>query len=130
MMLANALLDKYPASSSKGTNLTLLADAISNSKDYDYDEFLSTDLAKEALGYFEVADEFSPSAVHDFINPIATLESFKNVKLKDNNPNGSDNSVVAFNSYISKSKKVKEVSALIEDYADKFINYWGNLQTL
>ena len=34
--------------------------------------------------------------------------------------------IVAFNSYISKSKKVKQVSALIEDYADKFINYWGN----
>ena len=127
MQLANALLDKYPSASSKGSNLTLLAEAISNSKEFDYDEYLSTDLAKEALGYFEVADEFSPSAVHDFINPIATLESFKNVKLKENSPNASyDNSEVAFNSYISKSKRVKQVSALIEDYADKFINYWGN----
>ncbi len=40
-------------------------------------------LAKEALGYFEVADEFSPSAVHDFINPIATLRALRTVKLKD-----------------------------------------------
>ena len=131
MQLANALLDKYPASSSKGSNLTLLAEAISNSKEFDYDEYLSTALAKEALGYFEVADEFSPSAVHEFINPIATLESFKNVKLKDNNASDNNStaqvkSIVAFNSYISKSKKVKQVSALIEDYADKFINYWGN----
>ncbi|MGN1281801.1 MAG: type VI secretion protein IcmF/TssM N-terminal domain-containing protein [Succinivibrio sp.] len=126
MILTKQLLSLYPDTQSRTSNLAKLGDLISQSDDREYEKILSPDVARESLGYFEIDDQFSPSAVRDYINPVAVLENFRNVKIEDGKektPLSQANA--AFANYLSKNARAVSVTQTVGDYADRFVNYWA-----
>lgn len=126
VILAKQLLSLYPDGKSKASNLARLGDLVSENADREYERILSADVAREALGYFEIDEEFSPSAVRDYINPVAVLDEFRNVKIEDGKEKSAlSQANAAFANYLSKNKRAMAVSELVADYADRYVNYWA-----
>ncbi|MGN0901661.1 MAG: hypothetical protein ACI4M9_00120, partial [Succinivibrio sp.] len=126
MELTKQLLALYPDSSSRTSNLAILSDYVSQNPGIDYEKLFSFESARESLGYFDIDEQFAPKAVTDFINPIAVLETFRNIKIddgKEKNPLSTAN--IAYATYLSKNKRVETVINTVGDYSDRFVNYWA-----
>lgn len=129
VLLTHQLLDKYP---SEDTSTKMLGDIKSRvavmSEDYNYEDHISVDLASEALGYFDLNPEFTPLAATYYINPIVYLSRFEASRNEKNSKEPIDNSKIVdpFTLYIDKNERLDKIQQVIGEYADSFVNYWGD----
>ena len=126
--LTRRLLELYPQDKNQGINLMMLIDKISEfDKNNDLlSSLVNEDLARDALGYFEVSTEYSPMAVDNYINPIGFVASIKNEfskKKADDKIKASDAAFVAF---LQNDKNVNNALNIMGSYAGKFVLYWSN----
>lgn len=127
--LTNNLFALYPHSNSYDRNLSEFASKISElDYDFDYNNIFSVNLAREALGNFELLPEYNPKAVNAFINPIVVLSQYSANAQKIDPQSGE--SIDQFSMYLLNNKALQHVKAMTLDYADSFVNYWANFGDL
>lgn len=127
VMLTKQLLAQYPQES---TPTQIVGDIKKNvtltSETYNFDDYLSLDLASEALGYFDLNPEYTPTAVNYYINPIVYISKYESSRSPKTEAASQDEKPVdPYKLYLEKNTELDKLQASIATYADSFVNYWA-----
>ena len=119
--LTNEFLNKYPNEKTQARNVIALNHYVGLlDYEFDYEDFISLELANESLGDFDILSQYNPKAVAMYINPLSYLSKY--TKNAGKEMVGNDKYFVQ---YLRNNDRLKQVQQAMSTYTDSFVNYWS-----